>query len=301
MRDLDVVVAGCVGVDTNVYLHGRDIDWTVEANFSENLDYVGQAGGYSARLFAALGARTAFVGSIGDDFQGEFVRSEIAADGIETAWFSDPGGTHRSVNVMYQDGRRKNFYDGKRQMEVEPDIEAARRLLARSHFVHIHLENWCRALVPIARELGLTVACDLQDLVRLDDPYRLDFVAGADILFLSCVNFPEPGEVLTELQQGRPGRIVVGGRGAQGCAVADDAGVRFFPPVLLPEPVVDSNGAGDALAVGFLTSHVLAGFGVDESVLRGQIAARLTCTKKATSRDLVTRPQIDAIFDRLRA
>lgn len=300
MRDLDAVVAGCIGIDTNVYLYGREIDWSVEANFTQNVDYVGQAGGYSARLFASLGARTAFAGALGDDFQGAFVRQELAADGIETVLFTDQGGTHRSINFMYPDGRRKNFYDGKRQMEVVPDLDAVRALLARSRLVHVHLEHWCRHLLPIARELGVVVSCDLQDVVSLDDPYRRDFADGADVLFVSCVNFPEPAEVLRALQRGRAGRIVVGGRGADGCAVADDGGVRFFPPVTLSEPVVDTNGAGDSLAVGFLASRVLEGFSVDDAVLRGQIAARHTCTRKATSRGLVTRRLLDELHERLR-
>ena len=33
----DVVVLGCAGVDTNVFLPGRGVDWSVEANFTENL------------------------------------------------------------------------------------------------------------------------------------------------------------------------------------------------------------------------------------------------------------------------
>lgn len=300
MRDLDAVVAGCIGIDTNVYLYGREIDWGVEANFTQNVDYVGQAGGYSARLFASLGARTAFVGALGEDFQGAFIRQELAADGIEARFFTDPGGTHRSVNVMYPDGRRKNFYDGKAQTEVVPDLGAVRALLARARLVHVHLEDWCRHLLPIARGLGVVVSCDLQDVVSLDDPYRRDFIDGADVLFLSCVNFPEPAGVLRTLQGGKPGRIVVGGRGAAGCALADDDGVRFFPPVTLPEPVVDTNGAGDSLAVGFLASHVLAGFSIEDAVLRGQIAARLTCTRKATSRNLVTRRLLDELHGRLR-
>lgn len=45
----EVVVLGNVGIDTNVYPYGEAIDWSVEANFTENLDYIGQAGGYAAR------------------------------------------------------------------------------------------------------------------------------------------------------------------------------------------------------------------------------------------------------------
>ncbi|HPS77324.1 MAG TPA: carbohydrate kinase family protein [Thermoanaerobaculaceae bacterium] len=293
-RDLDAVVAGCIGIDTNIYLYGHDVDWTVEANFTQNLDYVGQAGGYSSRLFASLGCRTAFVGAVGEDLLGELVRRELAADGIETVLFRDPLGTHRSVNLMYPDGRRKNFYDGKGQMDVQPDLDACRRLLARTRLVHVHLENWCRHLLPVAREHGVVVSCDLQDVVDLEDTYRRDFVEGADILFFSCVNFPDPRPALDHLRRGRPGRTVVGGRGADGCVVADDAGIRFFPPVALPAPVIDTNGAGDALAVGFLTSLVLDGFPVDAALLRGQTAARHVCTRKATSTRLLTRPELEA-------
>ena len=50
MDDFDVVVIGNVGIDTCIYLYGNDIDFSVEANFSQNLDYVGQAGGYASRI-----------------------------------------------------------------------------------------------------------------------------------------------------------------------------------------------------------------------------------------------------------
>ena len=71
-----VAVVGNVGVDTNVYLYGEDIDFSVEANFTENIDYVGQAGGYAGRGYAQLGKRTAFIGYVGDDYSGRFVREE---------------------------------------------------------------------------------------------------------------------------------------------------------------------------------------------------------------------------------
>jgi acarbose 7IV-phosphotransferase len=63
--DLDVVVIGNIGIDTNVYLFHADVDWSIEANFSENIDYVGQAGGYASRGYAQFGKRTAFVGHVG--------------------------------------------------------------------------------------------------------------------------------------------------------------------------------------------------------------------------------------------
>ena len=61
-KQFDVVVIGNVGIDTNVYLAGDEINFQIESNFTENIDYVGQAGGYAARGFAQLGYRTAFIG-----------------------------------------------------------------------------------------------------------------------------------------------------------------------------------------------------------------------------------------------
>ena len=119
----DVVVVGNVGVDTNVYLYGDEIDFGVEANFSENIDCVGQAGGYASRGYAQLGKRTAFIGHVGDDHNGRLVREAFASDGIDMRGLCvDPLGTNRSVNIVYRDGRRKYFYDGKGHMHLQPDL-----------------------------------------------------------------------------------------------------------------------------------------------------------------------------------
>ena len=114
MTSPEVVVIGNAGIDTNVFLPGADIDWSREANFTENLDCVGQAGAYAARGYARLGHRTAFIGHVGADAAGRLVRETLRSDGIDLRGLAlDPRGTARSVNLMYRDGRRKNFYDGK--------------------------------------------------------------------------------------------------------------------------------------------------------------------------------------------
>jgi acarbose 7IV-phosphotransferase len=52
------------------------------------------------------------------------VRDTLARDGVDLAGvFIDAGGTNRSVNLMYKDGRRKNFYDGRSSMELRPPSE----------------------------------------------------------------------------------------------------------------------------------------------------------------------------------
>jgi len=90
--------------------------------------------------------------------------------------------------------------------------------------------------------------------------------------------------------------IVVAGMGARGCALGTRDGLRYFKPVSMAAPVIDTNGAGDGLAVGFLSSYVLDGYSLEDSVRRGQIAARYTCTQKASSAHLIT-PELMARYD----
>ena len=298
-KTLDAVVVGNVGIDTNVYFQGAEVDFGREANFTENLDNVGQAGGYASRGYAQLGKRTAFIGYVGDDFSGRFIRDELARDGVDTTTiFIDPAGTSRSINFMYQDGRRKNFYDGKSHMQLQPDRVVGRSVLAQARLAHFNIPNWARQLLPIAKELGVTIACDLQDVVTLHDGYREDFIDYADIVFFSAANQPDPKPLIAELLKWNPALIVVSGMGAAGCALGTRTGMRYFGPVTMDAPVIDTNGAGDGLAVGFLSSYVLDGYSLEESVRRGQIAARYTCTQKASSSQLITAEVMRHYFER---
>ncbi len=298
-KRFDVAVVGNVGIDTNVYLYGADIDFSVESNFTQNLDTIGQAGGYSCRGYARLGKRTTYIGAVGDDYHGDYIRRVFEAENIDTTGLIiDPQGTARSINFMYRDGRRKNFYDGKSHMTLQPDLEFCRHVLAQARLAHFSLPNWARLLLPIAKELGLTIACDIQDVLHVDDPYRQDFIQYADILFFSAVNQEKPQAMMETFIRRNPGLTVISGMGARGCALGTRHGVQFFGPVPMEEPVVDTNGAGDSLAVGFLSSYVLDGYPLAESILRGQIAARHTCTLRGTSDGLITSERMDSYFQR---
>ncbi|MFZ5354264.1 MAG: carbohydrate kinase family protein [Bacillota bacterium] len=296
-RYFDAVVVGAIGIDTNVFLQGSDIDFEVEANFTENIDYIGQAGGFSCRGFCSLGKSTAFIGYVGDDFSGRYIREQLYADGIDTsALFTDPKGTRRSCNFMYKDGRRKNFYDGKGNMELIPDKSACNKIFSNTKLAHFSIENWARHLLPEAKRLGVTISCDLQDIVDENDSYRKDFIDYADVIFFSSVNFADPSIFMNKLLERNSSRIIISGMGAKGCALGTKESIRYFAPVELDDAVVDTNGAGDGLAVGFLTSYFLDGYSLEDSILRGQITARYTCTQRASTSNLIRMEQLNSLF-----
>ncbi len=295
-KDVDVVVVGNVGVDTTVFLHGTTIESSLETHYTDDVDSIGQSGSYSVRGFAQLGYRTALIASVGDDHHGRWLRETFADDGIDLAGvFTDPAGTNRSVNLLRTDGKRISFFDGRSHMTLMPDLEMCRSVLGRARHVHFSIPNWARHLLPIARECGLTVSCDIQDVVTLPDEYRDDFIAGSDLLFMSATNHDDPLPLVRHCLAIHPGQTVVVGMGARGCMVADDHEVLTFAPPPSTLPLVDTTGAGDALAVGFIAACVLEGMPLDRAVLRAQLGARHTCAQRATSDTLVTRRQLDEL------
>jgi len=293
-QKFDVTVIGNVGIDTNIYLPNNQVHLDRESNFTENLDYIGQAGGYTSRGYARLGKKTAFIGYVGDDYLGKFIRREFRRDGIDpTAMFIDPAGTARSINFMFPDGSRKNFYDGKSHLNLTPDLKACSTILSRTKLTHFHIPNWARRLLPIARESGAVIACDIQDVTDLNDEYRRDFVSFADILFFSTVNYASPEPFIRHFQKLNPQQIIIAGMGSRGCALGNNGKIDYFKPVNLDKPVIDTNGAGDSLAVGFLSSYVLDHYPLEQAVIRGLYAARHCCTLKADSSHLITAGELD--------
>ena len=278
------VVVGAVGIDTNVYLSGGDIDWTVESNFAVTADVVGQAGAYAARGFTALGMATTLVGAVGNDAAGGHVKRTVAGWGIDATWLVDPLRTHRSVNLVFGDGSRKNFYDGGAATEIAvPALPDA--LFAGAAVVHVHLEDWCRQALAPARASGALVACDLQDVADLDDPYRRDFIAAADVLFFSGVDQPDPAAAAQQLLARGPAQVVVAGLGGSGALVATHVGLSRFPATAMDGPVIDTNGAGDSLAAATLWSMCVLGSEPEVAVQHGQIAARWMCKWRANEKE----------------
>lgn len=292
-KEFDLCVIGAIGIDTNVYLFSNEVDFEKESNFSENVDNVGQAGGYCSRISSALGYNTSFIGYVGDDFQGKYIKEVLQSDNINIeGLFSDPSGTKRSINFMYKDGRRKNFYDGKGSMQVLPDLEICENIIERSAIVHFNIPNWARYLLPIARKKGLTISCDIQDAYSLNDMYRRDFIEYSDILFFSGVNFKEPMEILKEFSKKYDKKTIICSMGKDGCAAYHQGKIIKHEAVENFKPIIDTNGAGDSLAIGFITSFALENFGLEDSLKAGQVLARHVCSLKNPKKGFLNKREL---------
>ena len=104
----------------------------------------------------------------------------------------------------------------------------------------------------------MPVATDVHALADIDDDYNRDFMAAAQILFLSDESLPDAPEDTARALLGRyaMGMVVIG-LGEKGAllAVREDGYIGRFPTVYT-RPVVNTIGAGDALFSAFIHHYL---------------------------------------------
>ena len=135
------------------------------------------------------------------------------------------------------------------------------------------------------------MAVDLQDVRDPADPYRADFIAAADYLFASAAHLDDPVAAAEAWFAAGPASHVVFGMGPRGAMVvqrgrAGRPARHARPPPDLDLPIVDTTGAGDSLATGFLDGLLFGGLSVDEALHRGQVLARIVCQRAGRGRPL---------------
>ena len=209
----------------------------------------GQAANVAAWA-AELGAHARFVGSTGADSAGTLVRAKLARLGVEIV--GPVGGRNGVICALVSpDGERSMASDRGVATELRADdLDAA--WFACDHF---HVSGYALMVEPVrsaalravelARTLGARVSVDLASWSGIR-------VSGVDA-FRDAVRAAAPDVVLgnddevREVGAGLVSALWIVKHGAGGCSFGEDR--REALPV--PE-VLDSTGAGDALAAGWI-------------------------------------------------
>lgn len=240
----------------------------------------------SCAVAAGLGARVAYLGKVADDALGATFRRDIAAAGVHfpTAPLAGGAPTARCLILVTPDGQRTmNTFLGASVAFAEADIDAALIGSAAVTYLEGYLFDPPSAQAAFhraaaaAHQAGRRVALSLSDAFCVDR-HRAAFrelVAGhIDILFANeaeitslyeCNDWREAtarvrGEVgLAALTRSEAGSVIVQGETTHEIAA-------------VPTRVVDTTGAGDAYAAGFLAA-LTAGRPLDQCGRLGSIAA----------------------------
>jgi len=217
---------------------------------------------------ASLGAKAAYVGKVKDDQIGALYTHDIRAAGV--AFDTRPAlvgpATGCSYILVTGDGQRTmNTYLGAAQDLAPADIDAAQ--IAASRIVYLEGYLWDpksakEAFVKasaIAHESGRQVALTLSDPFCVER-YRNEFLelmrkGTVDLVFANEAELRSlyaTSDLNAALKQLRlDAGIGVVTRSEKGCVVVSSEGVIAVPAFPV-ETIVDTTGAGDLFAAGFL-------------------------------------------------
>ncbi|MGB2875684.1 MAG: carbohydrate kinase family protein [Gaiellaceae bacterium] len=237
------------------------------------------SGGQAANVAAwvvALGGNARFVGKHADDEAGALARSLLKRRGVELAGPRTEGKTGVVVSFVGPDGERSMATDRGVAPELRPEeLEAA--WLADCTWLHLSgysllaepIAEAALAGARLARENDARVSVDLSSwsAIRAYGPAR--FRARLEELAPDVVFANEPEWELVGGAYGL-GQTAVVKRGSRGVSVLGRDGSQEHAPV--ESDVVDTTGAGDALAAGFIVGGV--GLGLEAAArCVGQLGA----------------------------
>jgi sugar/nucleoside kinase (ribokinase family) len=237
---------------------------------------------------ASLGARVGFVGKVHDDELGRLFAHDLRATGVrfDTAPAPDGPATARCFVLVTPDGERTmNTYLGACQRLGPEEIDEATVRAAGIVYLEGYLwdppaaKDAFRKAARIAHEAGNRVAMTLSDPFCVDryrDEFRELIRNGSlDILFAnihelkSLYQTADENSALGALSDERVLGIVT--RSAEGAIVVQN-GMLDSVPAFPVENVVDTTGAGDLFAAGFMAG-LAAGCDNRTSARLGGLAA----------------------------
>lgn len=261
MRAFDIVGFGALNLD-ELYRVERLLD-----DDEGEVVFVGAYPGGSAAntiyALAQLGLRAGFLGAVGDDEAGRIILESFRNVGVDTSGIviKPKAKTGRALGFLDAQGRRTLYIEpGANSLLRKADIDFS--YISRTKFLHVSSfvgeEQWAiqcelvRALAPntlVSFAPGAILARrGLRTLYPVLKRTHVFFLNRRELELLAHTDDPEVG-ARSLLKAGS--KIVVVTLGAEGSYVTDGKrAYRVEAPRL--RRIVDTTGAGDAFAAGFL-------------------------------------------------
>jgi len=253
------------GSMTLVDLHQAE---AIYASMPASIEISGGSAANTAVGVAALGGRAGFIGKVASDAMGDVFTHDITAAGVDFEAAVANGrsqGTGRCLVLVTSDAQRTMAtHLGVANTFAPGDVDG--ELLARTKITYLEgylfdldpAKEAMRAAIATTHGADGAVALSLSDSFCVER-HRKDFLAlltdQLDLLFANeeeakaLFNVTSLAPALDALEE--TGVLAVVTRGPAGCTVVTPAG-RLDVAAAPTEAVVDTNGAGDLFAAGFL-------------------------------------------------
>lgn len=283
---VDLLVVGDLMIDVVVHHEGPvavDSDTAARVRF-----HGGGSAANTAAWAGSLGLTTRLLAAVGDDVAGEGARRDLAAVGVELVGPVVPDAiTGTCVVLVGADGERTMFPDrgANAHLEASHVSEAfgeAQGTTARAAPRAVHLSGYTLLgersrqagieVIAAARRAGVPVSVDASSAAPLRaigaDEF-LDWIDGVDLVLANDDEVDALGGSDRILEAAT---ALITKHGAAGATWTD--GDRSATVAAVKVEAVDTTGAGDAFAAGYLVAAV-SGADIDERLSRAaQVAAR---------------------------
>lgn len=251
---------------------------------SEPLVTAGGSAANCAATASRLGARVDLAARVGDDLFSKVVTDDLLAHGVGTSAVQVTRGSSAVVIALIDPRGQRTFVSSRGPGAGRIPADLYLPLLEKASMVHVSgysfqnrgSRSTALHLLEEARRRGVSTSLDPSPLFADHSQGNSGWLEEIDYLFpnlheATAITGLSAPEKAARALGGLGAKSVVITMGADGCLVYDETGSARLPGIT-EFPVVDTTGAGDGFAGGFL-AVILAGGSVRQAGRVGNLAA----------------------------
>jgi ribokinase len=303
---MDVLVFGSISMDLTTYVPKLPrLGETLRG--SAYITVPGGKGDNQAVAAARIGAKTAFIGRVGDDQFGEEVIRIVGAERVDVSGLIKDPDHDTGLAVISVDDHADNaiiIISGANMAMDESDIRRAEITMEAVKVVLLQLEIPAAisiAAAKKAKEKGALVVFDPAPAAQLpDDAFQFfDFITPNEIETEALVGFyptdRQKAAAAAKLLRERGARTAIIKMGAQGVYFEGPDQSGFIPAFRVE--AIDTVAAGDAFNGG-LAAALVEGLPLAEAVRWAAAAGAIATTKKGAMPAMPFRAEVLALLEK---
>jgi len=248
----------------------------------EDVEFTSGGGGTNvAATFAKQGLKVAYCGAIGKDSAGKAIIDELKSMKVDITMVCEKNEKHTNYSVIiFNEGEDRTIlaYRGASELLTKEDIPW-KKLKAKwiylapltgllcdmtEDIINFAYENKIKiAINPSKQQLALPENI-LKNILQKTD---ILFLNQEEASFLTKIDFTEEQELFKKIDELCPG-VAVMTKGGEG-VVASDGKYFYSAKGREGRKIVDTTGAGDSLASGFLSDYIKYNGDIEKSIQMG--------------------------------